>query len=107
MKVGGSLWAGLVSDTLVKFDVRGVKMWSCTLHTVPNYRQSIVEIDIRRNFYRSKMSTFIYIAYEIVHVMFVSQLLYDSLFTANQFVLAPSPSRLTTSDCFSTEHLRS
>jgi hypothetical protein len=37
----------------------------------------------------------------------ISDLLYDWLFTANQFVLAPSPLRLTTTDYFSaTELLR-
>jgi hypothetical protein len=36
-----------------------------------------------------------------------SELLYDWWFTANQFVLATSPLRLTTSESFSTEHLLS
>jgi hypothetical protein len=36
-----------------------------------------------------------------------SGLLYDWRFTANQFILAPSPFRLTTRDFFSTESLRS
>jgi hypothetical protein len=37
-----------------------------------------------------------------------SELLYDSRFTANQFVLATSPLRLTTSNfIFPTEHLQS
>jgi hypothetical protein len=36
-----------------------------------------------------------------------SEILYDWRFTANQFVLATSPLRLTTSIFFSTEHLRS
>jgi hypothetical protein len=36
-----------------------------------------------------------------------SELLYDCRFTANQFVLATRPLRLTTGDFFPTEHLRS